>query len=52
MLKNAKKYTFQSEQIRKLFFKDSIFILKFNIFNTSIYCIFLFDKFIVYYCYF
>ena len=45
MLKNAN--TWESEQIRKLSFKDSVFILKFNIFNTSFYCILLFYKLIM-----
>jgi len=45
MLNNAN--TWESEQIIKLTFKDSIFILKFNIFNTSFYCILLFYKLII-----
>jgi len=35
-----KSNTWESEQIRKLSFKDSVFILKFNIFNTSFYIVY------------
>jgi len=37
MLKTINKYILEKENIRKLSFKDDIFILKFNIFNMSLY---------------